>query len=121
MTLPRFTAEQSLGPALGTYRTSPAYRAPTSRLVPTVDQIIPAVNWLQRTYSQAYVTAYCHGLAPCNPGMTALARAARLQQADLCVAHRFRVRSYYVERNIADVGNHDEAIQRDDDVAESCR
>ena len=95
----------------------PARSIPAPRLV---TGIVPAVTAGQRDLAQNFINANCHGLLACNAGTPCATAHARGLLANQCVAARFTVRGYYVERNIPDPGNHQAAIVWDDNVAQAC-
>ena len=74
----------------------------------------------QRNGAQAFINGNCHGLQQCNGATPCNVAFARGQLANQCAHARFTVRSYYIERDIPDPGNHQGAIVWDDNVAQSC-
>lgn len=84
-------------------------------------QVIPAVTREERDESQNYINRYCHGLQNCRGTESCGNLLARGQQANQCSWHRFRVRNYYIERNIPEVGDHQRAIEINDNIANTCQ
>lgn len=87
---------------------------------PITRGIVPAVTLEERNGAQAFINGNCHGLQQCNGATPCNVAFARGQLANQCAHARFTVRSYYIERDIPDPGNHQGAIVWDDNVAQSC-
>jgi hypothetical protein len=101
----------------------PRISPPQWRLAANVfvkDGILPSTTLQERNQAQAYINANCHGLAQCAVGASCDTLRARGERANTCAHARFTVRSYYVERNIPENGDHQAAIVHDDGVAQGC-
>lgn len=82
--------------------------------------IKPQVTYQQKEDAQNYIRENCHNLQHCSD--TQLCRQLRNQgeTANMCAWKRFVVREYFLERNIPDNGDHQEAIRFADEVANRC-
>ncbi len=115
MKLPNMTVEQALF-----FDRTLLYQIGTKDGSQLKQGIIPAVTIGERNASQQFINDHCHNLVNCIGNENCGNLAARGRNANICTWHRCRVREYYIERNVADQGDHQAAIVHDDNVAHSC-
>lgn len=115
MKLPKLTAEQSLSANAATVARNLARRSTSA-----APRIVPAVSRGERDESQDFINRNCHNLQSCNGTESCNELSFRGRRANECTWHRFRVRSFYIEREIPERGDHQRAIEINDNIANGC-